>query len=397
MLYEKEIRSGRLTIDVRFAQRSLDELVTFASRENPRRAFYFVSRVIGKHLPVRPHIMREIYTLLAEKVPTHSGEKTLVVGLGEAATGLGAGVADSLARRLGSGKNLLYMHTTRHQLGTRPLLEFDECHSHAPDHMLFEPNREHQTLFNSAEHLVLVDDEITSGRTITLLARKQRKLMPALKRVTLLSLVSWLDPALRDKYLLEIQAAGMQASFENLLEGSFHFKQDASYSGLLPVNVERGPSNPGLSEHTGRRGLSFHENAAGLISTPTKQRSPLLVLGNGEFMYHPFLYAEALEANGHDVMFLSSTRTPIVVGDAINTRIDFPSRKLDRVNSVNYLYNLPSGRQVISCYENTHHAQQHGLGQKIHCQQLVPSSSQQSAMEQIGKPVLGGWFAPRFQ
>lgn len=370
MRYEQDIRSGHLTLDISYAQRPLEELLAFASRENPRRSFYFISRVMGKHLAVRPRTMRETYRLLADKLQSHRSEPTLVVGMAEAATGLGAGVADSLVRRLGGGENHLYMHTTRSRLGFHPLLEFDESHSHAPKHMLYAPSPENQALFDAVEHLVLVDDEITSGRTITLLAHLQRKVMPTLKRVTFLSLVNWLDKVKQEQYVCALQAEGLQSSFSSLLTGSFLFRPNIAYQGQFPENVESDYGQPGYRADTGRCGLSMERECTAFPPLQLSRKEPLLIIGNGEFMYQPFLLAEALEDHGHDVMFLSTTRTPILVGDAVQSRIAFPSRCLEQEATVNYLYNMPSGRKLISCYENRYHAAQHGLDQKVSCQTL---------------------------
>lgn len=50
----KDIQAGRLTITLTENGHRLDELIAFASRLNPRRGYLFVSRVLGKHIPVRP-------------------------------------------------------------------------------------------------------------------------------------------------------------------------------------------------------------------------------------------------------------------------------------------------------------------------------------------------------
>ena len=47
---------------------SLESLLEFATRANPKRGFLFVSRVLGKHIPCKPSSMRRIYDLLAEEI-----------------------------------------------------------------------------------------------------------------------------------------------------------------------------------------------------------------------------------------------------------------------------------------------------------------------------------------
>lgn len=47
-----QIQAGSLDIEIHQDGHRLEELVTFASRLNPKRGYLFVSRVLGKHLPV---------------------------------------------------------------------------------------------------------------------------------------------------------------------------------------------------------------------------------------------------------------------------------------------------------------------------------------------------------
>jgi len=47
----------------------LEDLLGFAQRINPKRAFLFVSKVLGRHIPVSPSIMRGAFTDLANLVP----------------------------------------------------------------------------------------------------------------------------------------------------------------------------------------------------------------------------------------------------------------------------------------------------------------------------------------
>jgi len=53
----------------------------------------FVSKVLGKHWPVRPTVMREIHARLATQIANLPGP-LLVIGMAETATALGRGVAE---------------------------------------------------------------------------------------------------------------------------------------------------------------------------------------------------------------------------------------------------------------------------------------------------------------
>ncbi|MGM8887452.1 phosphoribosyltransferase domain-containing protein, partial [Psychrobacter sp. 1U2] len=89
----------------------LEDLLGFAQRINPKRAFLFVSKVLGRHIPVAPTTMRQAFTDLANSVPSNLPEPILVVGMAETAVGLSAGVHQALQTRY---PNALLLNSTRH-------------------------------------------------------------------------------------------------------------------------------------------------------------------------------------------------------------------------------------------------------------------------------------------
>ena len=58
-----ELKTGKLTIE---PVPVLRELIGFASRENNKRGFLFVSKVLGKHIACKPSSMENIHKSLAE-------------------------------------------------------------------------------------------------------------------------------------------------------------------------------------------------------------------------------------------------------------------------------------------------------------------------------------------
>jgi len=143
------------------------DLVGLALRRNPRRAHLVVSQVLAKHVPVAPSLARrhgsDLGTLVEQALGGQRAE--LVIGYAETATGLGHLVAD----RLGATA----LHSTR-----RPgwsALSFEEEHSHATTHRL-QPSD--ISLLQGNGPLVLVDDELTTGRTILNTVRELHALAP---------------------------------------------------------------------------------------------------------------------------------------------------------------------------------------------------------------------------
>jgi hypothetical protein len=77
------------------------------------------------------------------------------------------------------------------------------------------------------------------------------------------------------------------------------------------------------------------------------------VLGDGEYLFPPFLFAEYLERQGYDVFFQSTTRSPILMGHSIGAKAEFLDHYEDGI--ANFAYNLPEegrGARVVLCHES---------------------------------------------
>ncbi|MCC8999110.1 MAG: phosphoribosyltransferase family protein [Candidatus Contendobacter sp.] len=348
------IQAGRMTIVIRREELLLERCLTYATRQNPKRRYLFVSKVLGKHWPVRPRVMRDIHQQLAEKISRLSGP-LLVIGMAETATALGRGVAEEAALQTGRD-DILYLQTTRCRL-SRPLaFGFDECHSHAPDHAVYLPDPALQPLFRAAQTLVLVDDEISTGRTLAELARACLRLNPGIEQIALACITNWLSEAQQQELATLLERPLL---FPALIEGSFQFEPDPQFPP---------PVLPWVADHPNRGHDDLVTDAArtGLIagrwSLPMDSLSPwesvrvrgndqpLAIIGTGEYAYTPFRMALALEEQGYDVRYQSTTRSPILVGDAIARRREFLDNYGDGIP--NYLYNLDPARLPVIVYEH---------------------------------------------
>ena len=340
------IQAGRLIVTVRREEWPLERCLACATRQNPRRLYLFVSKVLGKHWPVRPTVMREIHVLLATKIADLPGP-LLVIGMAETATALGRGVAEEAALQAGRD-DILYLQTTRCRL-SRPLaFQFDECHSHAPDHAVYLPERALQPLFRTARTLVLVDDEISTGRTLMELARAYVAYNPGVERIALACITNWLSDARRRELAASLERP---LRFPALVEGEFHFEPDSAFPppALPQVAVGAARRHDDLAADPARVGL-----VAGRWRSPRWPACPrgrsLTIVGTGEYAYTPFRLALALEEDGWDVRFQSTTRSPILVGDAIASRREFPDNYGDGIP--NYLYNFDPDRLPVVVYEH---------------------------------------------
>ena len=338
--------AGTLTVEAETGAWTLDALCGFASRDNPRRAFLFVSRVLGRHLPAGAQAMRATYRALAERIPADLPGPVAVVGLAETAVALGTGVfAEWLART--RRDDAVFLHTTRYALDHPRIVGFVEEHSHAADHILYRPaDPAAAGRLSAARTLLLVDDEMTTGRTFANLQAALAAACPHVQTVLGVVLTDW-----------RADGAGGPPAV-SLLRGTYRFQPNPDFTpGTPPRVVGDGAVKPFLTRNDGRLGLTGPPRldpgwVARARALGIRAGDRVLVLGTGEFVYVPFLLAEALErALGADAVCQATTRSPVLPGNAIGHTRRFPDNYGDGI--VNFLYNVPGGSydHVLLCCE----------------------------------------------
>lgn len=345
------LSGGDLRVEVDRSDLPLDALCGFASRRNPKRPFLFVSRVLGRHLPVRPKTMRAVHRRLAAKLPAGLPGPAVVVGMAETAVALGHGVQHAW-RTMSGREDLLFIHSTRYRLaGHRLLSTFEESHSHATGHLIHEPaDAADAELFSACRTLVLVDDEASTGSTFVAIAEACRSHMPELSRIVCVTITDWMGEWRRG----EIRAAmPARTDFVSLLEGSYTFVPSDAPPPKMPDVTGDGRSKDGLIPvNWGRLGVRaprpLPEHVMAIRAKPGER---ILVLGTGEFVYPPFQLARRLSAMGADVMAQATTRSPIMEGNDIHGILEFPDAYRDAIP--NFLYSARPGQygRVLVCYE----------------------------------------------
>lgn len=360
-----QLLRGRLDVSVTASTAPAAELFGFAERRNPKRAFLFVSRVLGRHIPARPSLMAKNFDALAAGIPADLPGPVLVIGMAETAVGLGAGVHRALSA---TRDDVLYWVSTRHPLGTELFARFEEEHSHASAHLLhmpLDPATKAQLL--AARSLVLVDDEASTGKTFINL---HRALVDAglnrIERVVTCVLTDWSQGAVS-------QAMGSEVTQVSLLQGSYSFTEDPTAP--LPDMPEVGTVSAGdwplqVAADWGR--LSTREVAdtlaPDLVVGPGER---VLVVGTSEFVWRPFLLAERLEKAGADVYFSSTSRSPIALGHAIEHALSFADNY--GLGIPNFLYNVRPGQfdRVLICSETPVAAVAADLLASLHAEVIV--------------------------
>ena len=344
--------TGDLVVRVEAAAAPLDRLCGFAARRNPRRGFLFVSRVLGRHVPVRPARMRWAHARLAARIEADLPGPVLFVGLAETAAGLGQGVHEAWRRRTGRA-DALFLHSTRYRLDREPLAAFREEHSHAPAHIVYRPaSPPLGGMLRRVRSVVLVDDEASTGTTFLNLSRALAAVLPRLERVTMAVLTDWCGPAGRDALRA---AMPVPARMARLLAGSYAFapKPGLEAAAAPAAGGDGAAKDALLARDHGR--LGGQVDAARVQAMGRRLfRHPgerVLVLGTGEFTHPPYRLAGALERLGADVRFQATTRSPALVGHALECALQFTDNYGDGI--ANWVYNVrrEAYDRVLVCHE----------------------------------------------
>ena len=305
------------------------DLLGFAERINPKRAFLFVSKVLGRHIPVSPHIMRHAFTDLAKLVPGDLPEPVLVIGMAETAVGLGAGVHQVLQQRY---PEAIYVTTTRHPVHGAPLLaRFLEEHSHAQDQLLYgSPDAELQQQILNSKSIVLVDDEASTGKTfVNLIHALQQAGLNQISHVVTATLADWSSG---------IHIADLNCQSVALMTGKWQWR-DAEHPiqiNMPKVDTVAFGAFATLAKPTWGR-LPIQDSGAH-IRLAVQPDERILVLGSGEYVWSSFLLAEYLQQQGADVKFSAITRSPIAVGHAIQSALAFSDNY--GLGIQNFVYNI---------------------------------------------------------
>ncbi|MGV3466348.1 MAG: phosphoribosyltransferase family protein [Heyndrickxia sp.] len=368
-------------------------LFQMAARINKKRSFLFVSKVLGKHLPVHPITPILASSLLASKYmkealhiedeqfmrkrdafmesvrferkhfeiqPYHLPQKTLFIGFAETATALGHGVFENF-------QNAYFFHTTREKIDNKDsIIEFEEEHSHATSHHCYiDPSH-----IENHYPIVFIDDELTTGNTILNIIQAIENKFPR-KSYTILTLLDWRDEKSIQQFRQLENKLGIEIKVISLIKGELEVDyQDVKMNIEEPDNhlnatmgkiisvdlsdllIKTSPyyhhsSNANYLWQTGRFGLDSSETEEfnQFVQTIARKLVPFrsggktLCLGNGELMYLPMKIAALM---GNEVYFQSTTRSPILASRnnnyLIQSKYAFPCPEDHSVQ--NYFYQI---------------------------------------------------------
>ncbi|MGK5169442.1 phosphoribosyltransferase domain-containing protein [Geodermatophilus sp. CPCC 205761] len=323
------------------------EWAGLALRDNPRRAQLVVSRVLGKHVPAAPSAVLAAGAAVGDAVAAVLGADApdLVIGYCETATGLG----HAAAARLGAA----YLHTTRRLHPEVPVAaRFEEEHSHAVAHAL-QPAGQVSLAGNGP--LVLVDDELTSGRTALNTVAELHARFPR-PRYVVAALLDARTPELRAAFEQRAAELGVRVDVAAVVAARLTFPPDvlgraaAARDALPPPAPPPSGARATVAEHPGlwpdaapttaRHGLTpdgtarlaaAADSAAARLAPALIGSRGVLVLGTEELMYAPAVLGDRLATRlpGTPVLLQSTTRSPVHAADdpgyAVRRTVAFPA------------------------------------------------------------------------
>ncbi|WP_088226704.1 phosphoribosyltransferase family protein [Desulfosporosinus sp. FKB] len=248
-----QYKAEDLSLEICFQSNPFDldpeSLFALALRKNRRRRFLFVSKVLGKHIPVNPLLpllagaalavqyakellgiehpcyaaiiqalktkqqMSEVFETLIKKPLIAPPEKTLFIGFAETATALGHSVFSLF-------DNACYLHTTREEIPClKPELDFREEHSHAVNHRCYVMNNAD---LKTAQTIVFIDDELTTGNTVLNIIQAIHRQYPK-KNYVILSLLDWRSAEHRARFKQVESELGTEIQALSLMGGEFKY------------------------------------------------------------------------------------------------------------------------------------------------------------------------------
>ncbi|MDQ0976262.1 hypothetical protein QFZ31_006140 [Neobacillus niacini] len=385
----------KITVDIEVTanpyQLPLEELFTMAARINKKRSFLFVSKVLGKHLPIQPQkglltaaLLAARYAESIRKLNSHVSESLVnsfgqretdfqsvsfipksvnpvVIGFAETATSLGHAFFDCF-------EEAEYFHTTREEMDhLTPCITFEEEHSHATSHRCYIPI----DMIDHQREIILIDDEMTTGKTAINIIESIHSQFPR-KDYTVVSILDWRSEDNKQQFTQLERTLGININVVSLMSGKVQVNEMGnlqeldrqpdtykeiktcleviSLSAFFEKEIAGNCNETPYIKETGRFGIDsknnlvLHQkiNDAAFVLRQHRMGSKTLCLGSGEFMYIPMKLAAEM---GGNVFYQSTTRSPIYIqniqGYGARHGIAFPNPEDQEV--AHFVYNIPPG------------------------------------------------------
>jgi hypothetical protein len=254
--------------------------------------------------------MRTAADDLAAQIPGDLAGPVLFCGMAETATALAQGVWAAWRLRHPAATSAYIQSSRQRAPASRILARFEEGHSHAASHML-QVSAEVEALLPAMRSLVIIDDECSTGGTFVEAARALVTALPGIAGVHCASLTDWSAGGF-------LPRMPRPAAAHALITGTLEWTPGAQQSAAVLAAAANRHGTVPLSAMRSRTGLIAPERArrAPITAAPGER---VLVLGDGEHAYEALLIAEEITALGGIAALQSITRTPALIGHAMQS------------------------------------------------------------------------------
>ncbi len=314
----------------------------------------------AKHVPSKLHETLLLFDKLAAEVEQYKSEKVLVVGFAEAATAIGAYVANKL------GNNAFYVHTTREYCNIEhKIIEFKEEHSHATEQALYCLN--FNEISKYIDRIIFIEDEITTGRTILnfLEALKQTECINKNVKVSVVAFINAMSNENMERFnklnvKLHFLTKVDSSSFSNEISKYTKFNKDIEVTNETKCLKSRfllieigGLMNSRLGVY-----IDDYFNACVKLSSEVINNinvditnKSILILGTEEFMYPSLILGQHILKlqKTAKVTTYATTRSPMLTSyeEGYPTYKRYRLKSLYCQNRQTYIYNLEKYDVVI--------------------------------------------------
>lgn len=328
---------------------------------NVKRSYLLVNPLQAKHVPTSPSSTLKMMDTLGERVQQLFPKTKVVIGFAETATAIGAVIATHF-------ESCLYVQTTREQFPENDkCLCFNEEHSHAVEQKLCSTAL--NDAFACTETVLLVDDEISTGKTLINIVEQIKKAFPCVKEkcfvaVSLINRVSLENTQLllqngiacecllkiaNESYDEQIAKYEISAPQEIAVTNKIAFEE---FSLPYAVNPRVGVTVTDFM----KANAQFVEDACQRVLPIFAHCQSVLLLGTEESMYPAIKVGEALERRlpNCKIRVHATTRSPIGVCNAE----DYPIKNGYHIHSFyekerqTFIYNANTYDAVAVCTDS---------------------------------------------
>ena len=328
------------------------DLLKLAKRyQNSKRSYLLVNPLQAKHLAVSPEKSLAMMETFGKMLYQNHPEAKLIIGFAETATAIAAAAAMQFP------EDACFLHTTREVLSGK-CLNFKEEHSHAVEQRLYLSGTLPET-----KEIILIDDEISTGKTIWNMVSQIRREIPAYQNTKFIaaSVINRVSP--ENLKLLEqenifcdclcklehLDYTGQVEPFQVSAPEEPPFSEQLSYQCIIPQNKLPESRKLHTVQEYRKQFQAFAECADTEIQSVLAGKKKILVLGTEECMLPALLLGNLLEQQGFTVRCHATTRSPIGIcqdesypiqeGYALPSFYD-PSRKT-------YIYNIDKTADTV--------------------------------------------------